>query len=237
MKMEKQDLKRYSVQTRLEEIGIEGQKKLASSKVLIVGCGALGSVIAMYLAGAGVGNLILADFDTVDISNLQRQVFYKEKETGLSKAELIARNVRELNSEVSVEILNFAVTARKLESLELVPDVVVDAADNPATTYMLEGFCAERGVAFSTAGVSGWRGQILSYVPGKTKFSDIFPPVAESEGLLPCSIAGVFGPLTGLMATLQASETIKMILNIGEMLTDCLLTVDLLTNTFSKIKL
>lgn len=235
--MDKQDLKRYSVQTRLGEIGIEGQHKLASSKVMIVGCGALGSVIAMYLAGAGVGNLILADFDTVDISNLQRQVFYKEDETGCSKAEITARNVRELNSQIDVKVMLAAITSRKLDSMESVPDLIIDAADNPATTYLLEKYCEQRGIAFSTAGVSGWRAQILSYIPGKTKFSDIFPPVEESDGVLPCSIAGVFGPLTGLVGSLQASETIKMLLDIGQPLTDTLLTIDLLTNTFTKIKI
>lgn len=224
---------RYAAQTRLPEIGNEGMAQLRSSSVLIVGCGALGSPVAMYLAAAGIGHIILADFDTIDISNLQRQVFFKESETGLEKASILKSRIRELNSEVRVTVWNFPVTAKRLNANTERIDLIVDAADNPATTYLLDRFCFEKHLPLSTAGVTGWNAQIASYLPGETPFKDIFSAPSDQNDLLPCSIAGVFGPLTGLVASIQASEAIKLLLSKGTSLAGKLMTINLLTNDFN----
>lgn len=207
------DYHRYRPQMRLPEIGIAGQQRLAHSTVLIVGCGALGSPVAMYLAGAGVGNLVIADFDTVDESNLHRQVFYRESDVGKFKAELLKERILELNSRCRVEVWKKMVTRKMLEDSPLVFDCIVDAADNPSTTYMLDSFCKTRSIPFSTAGVSGWQAQIFTAIPDSPYFSDIVPAPEEDSGLLPCSIAGIAGPVAAFAASIQAAETLKILLS------------------------
>lgn len=226
------DFSRYKAQMRLPEVGEDGQRRLAGARVLVVGCGALGSPVAMLLAGAGVGNLLIADFDTVDISNLHRQLFYSENDAGLFKVDVLSRRLRELNSTVSVASLQSMVTPRVLESMEFIPSVVVDAADNPATTYMLDAFCRERSLPLVTAGVSEWRAQIFSFIPGSVTFGDVFPPPENEDAVLPCSIAGVSGPAAMMAASLQASEIIKIILGLAGA-SSRLTSVNLLSGEFS----
>lgn len=228
---------RYSSQLNLPEIGVDGQRRLAESSVLIVGCGALGSVAAMYLAGAGVGNLILFDFDTIDESNLHRQPFFSSDETGMYKADILQKKIQALNPSVNVVIRKEMFCRRILSSLPDRIDFVIDGADNPGTTYMIESFCKERNIAFSTAGVGGWSGQILTCVPGSICFEDLFPRPVGNSGVLPCSIGGIAGPLPGIMACLQASETIKYIVNGGRLLTNRLLSIDLLNGKFTEMEL
>lgn len=203
--------KRYIAQTRLTEIGEEGQKRLSEAKVLIVGCGALGSPVAMYLAGAGVGNLLVADFDTVDISNLHRQVFYCEHDVGKCKSSILSSNIRALNSEVKVKEFKGLVTPTYLETIKNEIDIIADCADNPATTYSLQTFCKTNDIPLVIAGVTGWNVQIFSYFPGSTSFDEIFPQPDENSGMLPCSITGITGPTAALGASVQASEIIKRI--------------------------
>ena len=202
-------MKRYIPQVRLPEIGENGQKKLRDSQVLIVGCGALGSPAALYLAGSGVGTITIADFDTIELTNLHRQVFYREKEVGEKKAECLKERILSLNSEVGVEVYNQIVTRKWLEANGRRFTLIIDAADNPATTYMLDEFCSTEGIAFSTAGVSEWRAQVFFYYPGSANYSDIFPKPSEEQGILPCSLAGIVGPVAAFAASLQAVDVIK----------------------------
>lgn len=224
---------RYTAQTRLPEINIEGQKKLAASSVMIVGCGALGSPIAMQLAAAGVGHITLVDFDTIEISNLQRQIFFRQAEAGESKAHTLAGRIRDLNEETEVIPLNRMASSKWLDSVSPLPDMIVDAADNPATTSLLEKYCIGNSIPLSTAGVSEWKGQVYTWRPGAIPFSDIIPIPADDTGILPCSIAGIFGPLAILVASIQASEILKTLLGIGATFTNRLFTVDLLDNSFN----
>lgn len=226
---------RYIAQTRLPEIGPKGQLILSDSTVLIVGCGALGSPLAMTLAAAGVGHIILADFDTIELSNLQRQIFYQESEAGNSKAVILAEKLSSLNSEIKVEAVQTLVNRKWLDSLMWKPDMVADAADNPSTTYMLEKFCKDRSIPLSTAGVSGWRGQLYTWKPGAIPFSELIPIPPEDSGILPCSLAGIFGPTALLAASLQASEILKTLLGKGATFTDKIITFDLLENSFDQL--
>lgn len=229
-------MNRYLPQTRLDEIGTEGQMKLASSTVLIVGCGALGSPCAMLLAGAGVGHVIIADFDTIDISNLQRQFFYKTEEAGAFKSEVLKTRMEELNPDIKVTALQKMVTEQLLSDLPSPPDMIVDAADNPSTTYMLEKYCRKMSIPLSTAGVSGWKGQLYTWLPGFPSFSDIIPQPEDGCGILPCSLTGIIGPLSSTLSSLQASEVIKTLIGLNSASDPALLTLDLLTNTFNKFK-
>lgn len=219
---------RYISQTRLPEIGKSGQEKLLKSSVLIVGCGALGSPLAVYLAAAGAGKLVLADFDTVEMSNLHRQIFYTEEEIGKLKVECLSNRIKALNSEVEIETLQKFITPRILPSLSSEFDLIADAADNPATTFMLDTFCEAHGIPFSTAGVSEWKAQIFTYIPGSYSYGDIFSAPSENSEILPCSIAGIIGPVAGMAASVQAIESIKVLTgNAGE--NSRLLSIDFLT--------
>lgn len=233
--------RRYAAQIRLPEIAAEGQQRLKESGVLIVGCGALGSVIAMYLAGAGVGHIAIADFDTVEVSNLHRQPFYSEQDAGKSKVSLLAERMKALNPDIDVLPVSSLMDSRRLSSMLENGhgyDMVVDAADNPATTYMIEDCCAKASVPYSTAGVAGWKGQVLTCLPGSVKFSDLFPnPGNEAASVLPCSVSGISGPLPAMIAAIQAAEVIKCLAAVDSLLTDRLLTVDLLECRFEVIPL
>lgn len=229
--------RRYAAQWRMKEIGREGQAQLKEKRALIVGCGALGSVVAMYLAGAGVGRLIIADFDTVDISNLHRQVFFTEDETGISKAEIIKERIAGLNSETDVTVLKSLVTRKTLDELEDKIDIIIDAADNPDTTFMIDDFCRVKGLPWTTAGVRGWEAQIFSYRKGSTPYGDIISRESLEGELMPCSMEGILGPVAGMAASIQCAEAVKLLLNIGKPLTDSLLTINLLDESFSKLEL
>lgn len=229
------DLQRYSPQMRLAKVGKVGQSRLMASSVLIVGCGALGSPIAMYLAGAGVGNIMLVDFDTIDISNLHRQVFYSESELGMDKAKSLKNNIIKLNSQVKVEVLNAFLTPGKLADIEAKFDAVIDAADNPDTTYMLDEYCANNKIPLITAGVSGFNAQVFVYVPGSTRYSEVFLPPADSRDTLPCSIEGILGPVAGFASSIQAVETLKIILKTNEQKGSMLFNADFLSNKMNVI--
>ena len=222
---------RYIVQRRLPEVGKTGQRKLNDARILIVGCGALGSPIAMYLAGAGIGHIHLADFDNIELSNLHRQVFYREEEVGKAKAEVLAQRLRELNSSIEITFDNSLVNLQYLKSQPKF-DVIIDAADNPSTTYMLDDYCKSNQVPLSTAGVTGWKAQVFTYIPGSYSYSDCFPKPAENSGLLPCSVSGIVGPTASLAASIQASEVLKLILGISKDCRSNLVTVDLLNNEY-----
>lgn len=223
-------ISRYIAQERLPEIGKNGQEKLSVSKVFIIGCGALGANVAMYLAGAGVGFLHIADFDTIDISNLHRQVFFSEDELGTSKAQRLKQKLQELNSSIEVFATNNLITKKYLSGDY---DVIVDCADNPSTTYMLDEFCHANKIPFSTAGVAGWKAQVFTSLPDSFSYADIFPQPGENTSILPCSITGIMGSTAGLAASLQTSEVLKILLGLGENVSR-LITVNLLTLEFSK---
>lgn len=224
---------RYIPQMRIPEIGAESQEKLAGSTVLIVGCGALGSPLAMYLAGAGVGKLVLYDFDTIELSNLHRQVFYTEQETGMSKSEILKKRIESLNSEIEVEAHKEFLTIQKLLELNHNFNIIADTADNPATTYMLDKYCRHNDIYLSTAGVVGWDAQIFTYIPGSTPYSMVFPEPKTDSGILPCSLTGIMGQTSAFAASLQGAEIIKCLLGLGEK-NSRLVTANLLTLDFNK---
>ena len=225
---------RYLPQIRLQEIGKSGQERLGTSRVLIIGCGALGSPIAMYLAGAGIGNLTVADFDNVELSNLHRQVFYYESETGKPKAELLSSKINALNSEIEIEFINKIVTRRLLEQLTIKPDIIVDAADNPATTYLLDNFCYENAIPLVIGGVSGWNAQVFTYIPGSYRYSDIFSAPSGNTGVLPCSLTGIVGPSANFAASIQSAQVIKLLLDKAGK-DSSLITANLLSGSFNLI--
>lgn len=217
-------------------IGAEGQRRLSAASVFVIGCGALGGQVAMLLAGAGVGRIGIADFDIVDISNLQRQLFFSEDSSGRKKVVEIASRMRSLNSDIIVEPFDKLIRESDCDELLGKYDFIVDATDNPATKYMTDRICRRIGVAGCIAGVSGWQGQVMT-VTGKSDdgslcFADIFPPPDSDPSMLPCEALGVIGASASAIASIQAAEALKYILGAGTPLVGRLLTMNLLDMTW-----
>lgn len=225
--------KRYSRLASLPEIGPEGVAKLQEARVAVIGCGALGSLCAMYLAASGVGNINIADFDTVDLSNLQRQLFFTEADLGKPKALVLRDRMMALNSGVSVNVTQEMVRPANAGDFLAGCDVVVDGSDNPATKLMTDRLSAEYGLPCVIAGVRGFELQVMTCLPGGTRYADIFGDAPACDGFTPCSIAGVLGPTAGIAASLQAAETVKLITGAGNTLSGKLLTINLLSPSVS----
>lgn len=222
---------RYARQIAVPGIGKEGQERIRNSKVLVIGCGALGSMVAMQLAGAGIGTLGLVDFDRIDISNLQRQFFFNTFESGNLKIEILAKRLKDFNPDVNLILYSGMMTHQKGESVFPDYDFIVDATDNPESKRMTGLLSKKYGKACCIAGVRDFNGQVMTFLPEDPRFEDYFG-VSTSEGLLPCSLGGVMGPTASLCASIQSSETLKYIAKIGELLSGRILVFSLLTNSF-----
>ena len=222
-------MNRYARQTSLPEIGEAGQEKLRNAKVLIVGVGGLGSPIALYLAGAGVGTLGLVDDDQVSISNLQRQVLYAEADLGQPKPLCGARRVQGLNSDVNVEVYPFRLDKKNAGELIRNYDIVVDGCDNFATRYLINDCCVAAGKPYIYGTIGEFFGQasVFNYQGGMT-YRDLYPDEQELTSK-PRTINGVIGVVPGIIGCIEASETIKVITGCGKPLRNRLFTIDVLS--------
>lgn len=229
-----EELKRYSRNIRVDGFSEDGQRRLLKSSVLIVGCGALGSVVASYLAASGVGRIGLADFDNIEVTNLQRQIMFSEADCGKSKADTLAKRINGINSTVQVETYKKFITPQIARELFRKYDFIIDATDNPASKYMIDEVCEETGRPCCIGGVAEMKGQVATYLPGKTRFKDQFPMRPENCFETPCQIQGVIGPMAGLIASLQALEAIKYLSGYGTPLSESLLTADAKNNLYMK---
>ena len=223
------DKSRYIRSIKLDEIGEKGQLRIMESSVAVIGCGALGSVVSMYLAGAGVGEIVIADFDKVDISNLQRQISFGECDEGANKAGALKRRLQGINSSCAITAIQERVTPEMALDLFRNVDFVIEATDNPESTYMIADTCCELGKPCCIAGVKEFRAMITTCLPGHSSYRDIFPVSAD----LARYSGGVLGPLPGVVGSLQAAEAIKYITGAGRLLADRLLLIDLLDMNFT----
>lgn len=231
------DSERYSRQTMLAEIGEEGQRRLAEARVLIVGVGGLGSPVAMYLAGAGVGTLGLVDADTVGESNLQRQVLYEQAQVGQPKVEMAALRLTALNPDCRIE--PHACRLEKDNAADIIGeyDMVVDCCDNYATRYLVDDTCSALGKTWIHGSIGEFCGQVGVFAPGcRARYSDLYPD-REALCALPRRAAGVIGPVPGVVGSVQACEAIKTIAGVADTLAGRLFTIDLLTLTTNTIHL
>lgn len=229
---------RYDRQTILPEIGEEGQKKLLDTKVLIVGVGGLGSPIALYLAGAGVGCIGLVDDDVVSISNLQRQVLYSEKELGKSKAICAAKRLSALNSEIKVQPYSTRLTEDNARDIIREYDMVVDGCDNFATRYLINDICIEQGKPYIYGAICGFEGQVSVFNFGKRKksYRDLYPDEEEMKRMSPPP-KGVMGITPAVVGSIEATEVLKIIGGFGDVLAGELWTIDLRTLQSNKFSL
>ena len=232
------DKTRYIRQTLLNRIGENGQNKLLSSCIAIVGCGGLGSIAAPYLAGAGVGRLILIDGDIPDISNLHRQVFFSEEPTQKTKATLLAEHIERLNSDVEVKVFNQMISKSNIEEFIHGADIVLECTDNIQAKYLVNDYCHLHRIPLSYGAIYKYDGYV-SFFENKDSDSihlrDIFP--VPNDDIPTCSEVGVLGTLAGLIGILQANEAIKYITQAGDTLIGRLLSYDILTNNQMKLKL
>ncbi len=218
---------RYDRQMLLPEIGKEGQQKLKESKVLIIGVGGLGSPIALYLAGAGVGTLGLMDDDVVSISNLHRQVLYTETEVGQPKAEAAARHLAEHNSEITLKPYPFRLTADNATDLIAQYDIVVDGCDNFATRYLIDDTCHALHKPYVYGAIRALEGMVsVFHYQGDTSYRTLYPNEQEMYSM-PAPSKAVVGVTPAIVGAVQASETLKLICGYGDVLCGKLWTIDL----------
>lgn len=239
--MNDQQLLRYGRHILLNEIGIEGQQRLLDAHVLIVGLGGLGSPAALYLAASGVGQLTLCDHDTVDFSNLQRQIVHRTATVGLSKVTSAQATLREINPEVECIALQLRADAEQLHELVGRADVVLDCSDNFATRYAVNRAClAQRKPLVSGAAIQ-FDGQVSVFDfrnQDAPCYNCLFPEDSVAAELR-CATTGVFAPLTGIIGTLQAAETLKLLVGIerglsGKLLSLNALDMNIMRSTLSK---
>ena len=235
--MNDEQLLRYSRQIMLPHIDIEGQEKLLASRVLIIGMGGLGSPVAMYLAAAGVGHLVLVDDDIVELSNLQRQIAHGAKDIGLSKVSSAKKTIHDLNSDITVTCYDKRLNEKELAAEVRAADVVVDGTDNFSSRFTLNFQCVKNKTPLISGAAIRMEGQVSVF--NKTPTSPCYRCLYKDEGELDasCSNNGVLSPVVGIIGSIQATEAIKVLLDIGETLDGKLLVLDALSMESRTLKL
>src|SRR5438067_4015543 len=232
------ELARYSRHVIMPEVGLDGQKRLKAAKVLVIGTGGLGSPLALYLSAAGVGTLGLVDYDTVDASNLQRQIIHGTRDVGRSKCRSAADKLRDINPEVNLVIHEGRFTSKNAEQIVRDYDIVVDGTDNFPTRYLVNDICVLLNKPNVYGSIFRFDGQATVFHPAVGPCYRCLYPEPPPPGEVPsCAEGGVLGILPGVVGCVQATETIKLILGIGEPLIGRLLHYDALTMTFRTFKI
>jgi molybdopterin/thiamine biosynthesis adenylyltransferase len=236
--MNDDQLLRYSRHILLDEIGIEGQERFLQAHALIIGAGGLGSPAACYLASAGVGKITLVDGDTVDLTNLQRQILHITKRVGRLKAESGKEALAQLNPEVEVVALTERADAERLRELVKTATVVLDCSDNFATRHAVNRACVENRAPLVSGAAIRFDGQIAVFDTRENEtpcYACLFPPEQRFEEVQ-CATMGVFAPLVGIIGAMQAAEALKLVAGVGETLAGRLLLLDAKTMEWSCMK-
>lgn len=232
-----EQVKRYSRHLIMPQVGSKGQRNLLDAKVLIIGAGGLGSPVALYLALAGVGTIGIVDFDVVELSNLQRQILHRQQDIGRPKVLSAQQTLAEYNSDVKVVGHEAPLTSENAMEIIAQYDIVVNGADNFAARYLVNDASYLLGKPLVDGSILIFDGQASVFVPGQGCYRCLFP-TPPPPGVVPsCAEAGVLGALPGLVGSIQATETIKLILGVGEPLVGRLLLIDALSMDFRTVKL
>lgn len=242
--MNDDQLLRYSRQIMLPQFDIEGQTQLLKSRALIIGMGGLGSPVAMYLAAAGVGQLALADFDKVDLSNLQRQITHTQADIGRPKVESAADTLQALNPEIEIITHNQKLDDDALTQAVTLADVVIDASDNFATRFAVNQACVETGTPLVSGAAIRLEGQVVVF-PNSSADSPCYRCLydddpqtgADGSSWTNCSESGVLAPVVGIIGSIQATEAIKVLTGLGTTLAGRLLILDASTLEFREMRL
>ncbi|GLR13309.1 adenylyltransferase [Chitinimonas prasina] len=232
------ELLRYSRHILLDEVGIEGQRKLADATALIIGVGGLGSPAALYLASAGVGHLMLADADTVELTNLQRQIVHRQDSLGLSKVDSARQTLAGINPQVRVEPMAQRLAGEALIEAVARADVVLDCSDNFPTRHAVNRACVAQGKPLVSGAAVRFDGQFAVFdtrVADSPCYRCLFPEEGEaSDG--PCATFGVFAPLVGIIGAMQAAEALKLLIGMPDIPLGKLVTLDLRSHNWRTLR-
>lgn len=226
---------RYTRHLQLPQFGVVGQQQLKQSRVSIVGAGGLGSPVSLYLAAAGVGHITIVDGDTIDLTNLQRQILFTTEQVGLSKAECARERLSALNPEIELTAVSESLSTSNADDLFDRQDLIMDCTDNFATRYLINDSCVKKNIPWLFASIYQFSGQCALFTPNTACFRCLFPE--PPEGLADCNDAGVIGVLPGLLGTLQANEALKYLAGLSCPLHNSLLLVEALDLSFRRIQL
>ncbi|MEO5697387.1 MAG: HesA/MoeB/ThiF family protein [Burkholderiaceae bacterium] len=232
-------LLRYSRHILLDELGIEGQQRLLGAHALVIGAGGLGSPVSLYLASAGVGTITIIDGDTVDLTNLQRQIVHNTSRVGESKASSAAQTLHSINPEVRVRALHERADVTRLEQLVVAADVVIDCCDNFATRQAVNAACVLHGKPLVAGAAIGFDAQVSVYDTRDSTqpcYACLFPPDTVTEDVR-CATMGVFAPLVGIIGSLQAAEALKLLTGVGRSLAGRLQMLDARSMEWTEIRL
>ena len=236
--LSKEYIERYSRQIILKNVGPSGQKKITNSKVLIIGAGGLGSPVSDSLSRAGVGNIGIADYDKVDLSNIHRQSMFTTKDIGKYKVDVIKKRIKLINPKVKVKIFKKNVTKKNLEKIFKGYEIIVDGSDNFKTKFLLNEYCIKHKKFLIVGAIGSFDGHIFSFdfrnkkVPCLRCFYQNMP----SDDVLNCQSEGVLSPITGIVGNLQSNEVLKNILKIKNNLKGYILIINLINLTFRKVR-
>ena len=242
MIFKKKQFERYSMQIIIKKIGVIGQKKLLKSRVLIVGAGGLGSPISIYLTALGIGKIGVVDKDTVEISNLGRQIIFDTKDINKRKSIVAINKLRKINPDIKLLSFNEKLTLKNIKIIAKNFDLIVDGSDNFRTRFLINDYCMENKKILVSGAISKFDGQVFTFNFSKKKSPCLrcFIPKMPREidlDLDNCEYEGILGPIAGIIGSIQANEVVKELLNIGETLSGYILIVDALKLTFRKVKL
>jgi molybdopterin/thiamine biosynthesis adenylyltransferase len=235
LNLDSTQLDRYSRHIIMDDVGPEGQQSLLDARVLVVGAGGLGTPIIEYLAAAGVGTIGIADNDVVERSNLQRQVIHGDSDIGRKKVESAAEFIAQLNPDVAVEPHDCRVAPENVERLVTEYDFVVDGSDNFQTRYLVNDACTLAGVPFSHGAIYRFEGQVTTFTEGSPCYRCLFPEAPPAGTVPDCATTGVLGVLPGVVGSMQATETVKHLIGVGESLNGRLLFYDAKDMTFEEV--
>jgi molybdopterin/thiamine biosynthesis adenylyltransferase len=232
-------LLRYSRHILLDDIGIEGQEKLLAARALVIGAGGLGSPAAYYLASAGIGRITLVDNDSVDLTNLQRQILHTTERVGQPKAQSGKQTLTQINPEIDIVALTERAEGERLNELVRQSDVVLDCSDNFATRHAINRACVASKVPLVSGAAIRFDGQISVFDPRDGDapcYACLFPPDQQFEEVQ-CATMGVFAPLVGIIGTMQAAEALKLVVQTGQSLAGRLLLLDARNMEWTSIRI
>jgi len=240
MKFTKKQIDRYSRQIILKKIGVVGQKKLLQSNVLIVGAGGLGSPISIYLAALGIGKIGIIDKDSVEISNLARQIIFSTNDLKKNKSSVAINKLRKINPDIKLHSFNKRLTKKNINQIAKNFDLIVDGSDNFRTRFLINDYCLKNRKILISGAISKFDGQVYTFNFSKKKSPCLrcfMPKMPSNPDVDNCEYTGVLGTLAGIIGTIQANEVVKEILEIGDTLCGYILIIDALKLTFRKVKL
>lgn len=229
-------MERYKRNIQIEGFGEEGQEKLKKAKVLVVGAGGLGSPVLSYLTAAGIGVIGIVDHDMVSISNLQRQILHNTLDVGSPKTVSAKKKLEALNPEIKIYLYDIFLDDDNAAEIIKEYDFVVDCCDNYETKFLINDICVSEGKPYSHGAVLGLHGEAMTYVPGSADYRCVFEAPPEVGGSAAPSRVGILGPIAGVIGSIQATEVIKYLTGVGEMLVNKILVFDGSTMGFTVLK-